>query len=40
VPVGNKLLRLPGAGAPVSHLLAGEEEKSQRRIVSYPVSPN
>jgi hypothetical protein len=27
VPVGDELLRLPGAGAPVIHLLASEEEK-------------
>ena len=38
VPVGKELLRLPGAVAPASHLLAGEEEKSQAEMVSDLVS--
>jgi len=38
MPVDKKFLRMSGTSAPLRHLLAGEEEKSQGRMVSYPAS--
>ena len=39
VPVGEELLRLPGAGAPCIHLLAGEEERRPHSLTAYRRHP-